>query len=72
MDGTPAQADKLPTGRRSVLRSNAIQTLLAFGALIVMLVVFSIASPNFLSFDNITVFDVLHLREQNAIQVRLV
>src|SRR6266545_1384195 len=53
MDGTPAQADKLPTGRRSVLRSNAIQTLLAFGALIVMMVVFSVASPNFLSFDNI-------------------
>jgi ribose transport system permease protein len=35
------------------MRSSAVQTLLAFGALIVMLVVFSIASPNFLAFDNI-------------------
>jgi ribose transport system permease protein len=53
MDQHPAQADRPPIGRRSVLRSNAIQTLLAFGALIVMLVVFSVASPNFLQFDNI-------------------
>src|SRR5215510_12154505 len=57
MDQPPAQAAKqaakLPPGQRSFVRSNAIQTLLAFGALIVMLVVFSIASPNFLQFDNI-------------------
>lgn len=33
--------------------SSAVQTLLAFGALIAMVVVFSIASPNFLAFDNI-------------------
>lgn len=33
--------------------SSAVQTLLAFGALIAMVVVFSIASPNFLQFDNI-------------------
>jgi ribose transport system permease protein len=39
--------------RRSILRSSAIQTLLAFGALIVMLVVFTLASPHFLQFDNI-------------------
>jgi ribose transport system permease protein len=37
----------------SLVRSSAVQTLLAFGAVIVMLVVFSIASPNFLQFDNI-------------------
>jgi ribose transport system permease protein len=30
-----------------------MQTVLAFGALIVLLVVFSVASPNFLQFDNI-------------------
>ena len=41
------------TERRSLVRSGAIQTLLAFGALIVMLIVFSIAAPNFLQFDNI-------------------
>ena len=40
-------------GRRGLLRSSAMQTVLAFGALIVLLVVFSIASPNFLQFDNI-------------------
>jgi ribose transport system permease protein len=49
----PDQADRPLTGARSILRSNAIQTLLAFGALIVMMVVFSIASPDFLQFDNI-------------------
>ncbi len=34
--------------------SSAVQTLLAFGALIAVVVVFSIASPNFLQFDNIS------------------
>jgi len=53
MDQPPAQPDRPPGARRALLRSNAIQTLLAFGALIVMLVVFSLASPNFLQFDNI-------------------
>jgi ribose transport system permease protein len=38
---------------RALVRSDAIQRLLAFGALIVMIVVFSIASPNFLQFNNI-------------------
>lgn len=37
---------------RSLFRSDAIQRLLAFGALIVMIVFFSLASPNFLQFDN--------------------
>jgi ribose transport system permease protein len=54
MDHPPAQPEKLSAGRRSLLRSNAIQTLLAFGALIVMMVGFSLASPYFLQFDNIT------------------
>ena len=38
---------------RALFRSDAIQRLLAFGALIVMIVVFSVASPNFLQFNNV-------------------
>ncbi|MFN8499839.1 MAG: ABC transporter permease [Anaerolineae bacterium] len=41
------------TQRRSIFRSDAIQRVLAFAALIVIFVFFSIASPNFLQFDNI-------------------
>jgi ribose transport system permease protein len=52
MEPPTTQDDDKPT-RRSLVRSGAIQTLLAFGALIVMLLVFSIAAPNFLQFDNI-------------------
>jgi ribose transport system permease protein len=39
--------------RVSLVRSDAVQRLLAFSALIVLVVVFSLASPNFLQFDNI-------------------
>ncbi len=39
--------------RSSLFRSDAMQTLLAFGALIVLFVVFSVASPNFFTFDNV-------------------
>jgi ribose transport system permease protein len=39
--------------RRAQLRSGAMQRVLAFGALIVLFIVFSAASPNFLRFDNI-------------------
>ena len=38
---------------RSLLRSDAMQRLLAFGALILLFIVFSIASPYFFQFDNI-------------------
>src|SRR6266540_6438723 len=38
--------------RRSIFRSDAIQRVLAFGALIVIIIFFSLASPNFLQFDN--------------------
>jgi ribose transport system permease protein len=48
-----AKDDGHPTRWRQLARSSAVQTLLAFGALIAMLVVFSIASPNFLQFDNL-------------------
>jgi ribose transport system permease protein len=41
-----------PKGR-PLLRSDAMQRLLAFGALILLFIVFSIASPYFLQFDNI-------------------
>src|SRR2546423_6595527 len=39
--------------RINVMRADAVQRLLAFGALIVLFLVFSLASPNFLSFDNV-------------------
>src|SRR5919201_818603 len=41
------------TQRLNVVHSDAVQRLLAFGALIVLFIVFSVASPNFLSFDNV-------------------
>src|SRR5512138_3376940 len=37
----------------SLLRGNAAQRILAFAALIILFVVFSLASPNFLQFNNI-------------------
>ena len=46
-------AEPARAARRGLLRSSAMQTVLAFGALIVLLVVFSVASPNFLQFDNV-------------------
>src|SRR5882724_7267295 len=39
--------------KRTFLHLGAMQRLLAFGALIVLFVGFSLASPNFLSFDNV-------------------
>jgi ribose transport system permease protein len=47
----PTEVAAVP--RRSLVRSSAMQTLLAFGALIVLFVGFSLASPNFFQFDNI-------------------
>jgi ribose transport system permease protein len=41
------------TPRKSVFRADAAQQLLAFAALIILFVVFSIASPYFFSFNNI-------------------
>jgi len=40
------------TRPRALFRSDAIQRVLAFGALIVIVIFFSLASPNFLQFDN--------------------
>ncbi|MEO8285978.1 MAG: ABC transporter permease [Chloroflexota bacterium] len=47
------EATTAPAQRRFAIPSDAIQRVLAFGALIVLVVVFSLASPNFLQFNNI-------------------
>lgn len=41
------------TPKKSLVRSDATQKLLAFGGLIAMFIVFSLASPNFFQFSNI-------------------
>lgn len=41
------------TKKRSLFRSDAAQRFLAFGALIILFIFFSAASPNFFQFDNI-------------------
>src|SRR3989475_2842864 len=38
---------------RGLVRGDAVQRVLAFGALITLFIVFSLASPNFLQFDNV-------------------
>src|SRR5438034_7143437 len=42
-----------PARRTTLVRSDAVQRLLAFAALIVIVVIFSLLSPNFLQFDNV-------------------
>ncbi|MCE1252015.1 MAG: ABC transporter permease [Anaerolineae bacterium] len=41
------------TQKKSLIKSDAMQRLLAFGALIVLFIGFSIASPNFFKFENV-------------------
>ncbi|MFN8531394.1 MAG: ABC transporter permease [Anaerolineae bacterium] len=41
------------TASRSLLRSEALQRILAFAALVILLIIFSLASPNFLQSRNI-------------------
>lgn len=41
------------TQKKSLFRSDATQKLLAFGSLIILFIVFSLASPNFAKFENI-------------------
>src|SRR4030081_538614 len=49
-----AQTEPRPAAaKRRFLHLGAMQRLLAFGALIVLFVGFSLASPNFLQFDNV-------------------
>lgn len=50
MDISVAPKTSVP---RSLFRSDATQRLLAFAALIILLIAFSLASPNFLQFNNI-------------------
>ncbi|HHW03820.1 MAG TPA: ABC transporter permease [Thermoanaerobacterales bacterium] len=45
--------DNKVTQKKSLLHSDAAQKLLAFGSLIILFIVFSLASPNFAKFDNI-------------------
>lgn len=47
-----AQPAQLPR-RRALVRFDAMQRLLAFAALIVLFALFSVASPNFMRFDNV-------------------
>lgn len=50
---TKSGAFSLPAGlARSLVRGDAIQRLMAFGALMVLIVYFSLASPYFFNFDN--------------------
>lgn len=48
-----AKAQAQPSVRASLFRRDAMQTLLAFGALILLFIIFSLASPNFFQFENI-------------------
>jgi ribose transport system permease protein len=43
----------VPKQRTNIMRSDAAQKLLAFAGLIVLFIVFSVASPFFLTFDNV-------------------
>jgi len=47
------QAKMTRTQGRSLFRSDAVQKLMAFAGLIALFVVFSLASPNFLTLDNV-------------------
>src|SRR5258708_4348271 len=42
----------LAVAQSRLVRSDALQRVLAFGALLALFIVFSVASPNFLQFDN--------------------
>jgi ribose transport system permease protein len=53
MSDTPAQKPSRSLSASAFGRMGAMQRLLAFGALIVLLVVFSVASPNFFQTDNL-------------------
>jgi len=47
------QVAPAPVERRSFFRSDATQKLLAFAGLLALFVIFSLASPNFFTFDNV-------------------
>ena len=43
----------IAVAQRRLVRSDALQRVLAFGALVTLFIVFTLASPNFLQFDNV-------------------
>ena len=47
------QVTAAPAERRSLFRSDATQKLLAFAGLLALFVIFSLASPNFFTFENV-------------------
>ncbi len=47
------ETEAVTTPKKSIFQSDATQKVAAFGALIILFVVFSLASPNFLTFDNV-------------------
>jgi ribose transport system permease protein len=47
------ETEAIPTPKKSLLQSDATQKIAAFGALIILFLVFSLASPNFMTFDNV-------------------
>ncbi len=47
------EATAAPARRGAFIPADALQRALAFGALILLFVIFSLASPNFLQFDNV-------------------
>ena len=49
---TTQTADRESKSKKSLFRSDAMQRVMAFGALILLFIVFSIASPFFRTFDN--------------------
>ena len=53
MENPVVPVEKQIAPKVSLFRSDAMQRLLAFGALIVLVIVFSIASPYFFQFDNL-------------------
>src|SRR6266496_2540062 len=53
MENPVVPVEKQIAPKVSIFRSDAMQRLLAFGALIVLVIVFSIASPYFFQFDNL-------------------
>jgi ribose transport system permease protein len=52
MSNQPVMTENKTIQKKSLFHSDATQKILAFASLILLFIIFSIASPNFLSFDN--------------------
>ncbi len=53
MDEPAAQPDPHTVAKTPLLQLGAMQRLLAFGALVLLVVIFTLSSPNFMQFDNV-------------------